>query len=377
MMKKKTRITACLMAGVLVLGVSAGAAFGSANGYSSYKDAVMALALEEENFTAQGAMSLKVDGKELLTADIRYAQDGVNRSIDAASTEYEDSTHYFDTTLNGTEIWFNEEDPIYHQAQVERSDTTLFGYDQSDEWNSRMVNFLSLAADTVAGELKNNFVQVGKEDGKTLYQVSIAGSQVPSLVNAGLSLFAYSTAGDHYNNDGYMTFDKYHEAEIAYYEKTTGKTVSDAVREAKEIGYSETFYQEHEAEMDAISEAGAVMWDHYNEILNEKGNVGVLYIKNDGSYDYYATWQEYVSAHREECGLDYYVAQEMTLQKVDCDFALDKDSRLTDNTITATFQTTDAEGGHHTLEITGTVAVTDYGTTQIQPLDTGDRTRNT
>ena len=40
----------------------------------------------------------------------------------------------------------------------------------------------TIAADTVVGELKNNFVQVGKEDGATLYQVEIAKNQVPSLV---------------------------------------------------------------------------------------------------------------------------------------------------------------------------------------------------
>ena len=44
-MKKRNRITVCLVAGVLILAVSAGAAFGSVNGYSTYKEAVKALAL--------------------------------------------------------------------------------------------------------------------------------------------------------------------------------------------------------------------------------------------------------------------------------------------------------------------------------------------
>ena len=69
--------------------------------------------------------------------------------------------------------------------------------DQDDEMARRMVNFMEIAADTVVGELKNNFVQVGKEDGATLYQVEIAKNQVPSLVNAGLSLFAYSVGQSH------------------------------------------------------------------------------------------------------------------------------------------------------------------------------------
>lgn len=43
-MKKRNRLTICLVAGVLILAVSATAAFGSVNGYSKYKEAVKALA---------------------------------------------------------------------------------------------------------------------------------------------------------------------------------------------------------------------------------------------------------------------------------------------------------------------------------------------
>ena len=35
---KKRKLTVCLLAGVLVLAVSAGAAYGSVNGYAAYKD---------------------------------------------------------------------------------------------------------------------------------------------------------------------------------------------------------------------------------------------------------------------------------------------------------------------------------------------------
>lgn len=55
-MKKRNRITVCLVAGVLILAVSAGAAFGSVNGYSTYKEAVKALALKTDNVTMQGSM---------------------------------------------------------------------------------------------------------------------------------------------------------------------------------------------------------------------------------------------------------------------------------------------------------------------------------
>lgn len=377
-MKKRSRLMVCLVAGVLILAVSATAAFGSANGYSSYKNAVMDLALKEENFTAKGTVEVKLDGKAFTTMDVNYAQDGVNRSTCTSTTEDGETYIHWDTTLNGVDTWFSSESDVYWQAQVDRDNTSLLGYGKNDEMQSRLINFLSIAADTVAGDLKNNFVQAGSQDGKDLYQVSISGSQVPSLVNAGLSLFAYEAAGGDNYDCGQITWDNYWAAEIAYYEKTTGETLSQELKTGLMEGYDEAFYEAHKAEINKLDEASDKMYDHYNEILEQKGNVGVVYVKDDGSYDYYPTWMDYLAAQKGQGvdNMEYYIAKELTLEKVDCTVSLDKDGRLTDNQITATFQATDAKGGRHTLEVTGNVTVSGYGTTQIQPLDVGDRTKS-
>ena len=254
-MKKRTRIIACLTAGVLILAVSATAAFGSANGYSSYKNAVMDLALKEENFSAKGTVEVKLDGKAFTTMDVNYAQDGVNRSTCTSTTEDGETYIHWDTTLNGVDTWFSSESDVYWQAQVDRDNTSLLGYDKNDEMQSRLINFLSIAADTVAGDLKNNFVQVGSQDGKDLYQVSISGSQVPSLVNAGLSLFAYEAAGGDNYDCGQITWDNYWAAEIAYYEKTTGETLSQELKTGLMEGYDEAFYEAHKAGLKTATHA--------------------------------------------------------------------------------------------------------------------------
>ena len=75
-MKKRNRVMTCLIAGVLVLAVSATAAFGSVNGYSRYKEAVKALALEEENFSAVGTMEMTMDGETVWTMGAEMALDG-------------------------------------------------------------------------------------------------------------------------------------------------------------------------------------------------------------------------------------------------------------------------------------------------------------
>lgn len=56
-MKKRNRVTICLVAGVLILAVSAAAAFGSVNGYSRYKEAVKNLLLESDTSLPREAWS--------------------------------------------------------------------------------------------------------------------------------------------------------------------------------------------------------------------------------------------------------------------------------------------------------------------------------
>lgn len=373
-MKKRNRVTICLAAGVLVLAVSAAAAFGSANGYAAYKDALLSLALEEENFTAKGSLSVKMDSAEVVAADLAYAQDGVNRS--SRMTGHQGSTTYdqYNTTLNGVNTWFNGDSQLYYEAQVSREATTLLSYDKNDEMSSRLVNFLSIAADTVMGDLKNNFVQIGSQDGKDLYQVAISGSQVPSLVNAGLSLVAYECAGggDAYDNVCYENDTK---TRLAYYEKTTGETLSQEFKNNILNGYSDEWYLANQDQVEKFFEvSGGDMYDSYSQILDDKGG-GILYVKADGSYDYFTSMKDYLAAHPEMAAdnLEYYVGKDLALDQVDCTFSLDSQGRVADTQLTVTFQTVDADGGRHTMEVSGDVTLSDYGTTTVVPLDVGDR----
>ena len=52
---------------------------------------------------------------------------------------------------------------------------------------------------------------------------------------------------------------------------------------------------------------------------------------------------------------------------------MDDKGNLTSIQITVNFNTTDQDGEHHTLVITGDVTISNYGTTTVQPLDVGDR----
>ena len=99
-MKSKRRLGICLAVGILVLAVSAAAAFGSVNGYARYKQAVKDLLLREDNFTVQAQTHLSVDGERLLSVQMQKPASTVpitagkttagraTRSTAPCSTEY-------------------------------------------------------------------------------------------------------------------------------------------------------------------------------------------------------------------------------------------------------------------------------------------------
>lgn len=375
-MKKRNRLTICLVAGVLILAVSATAAFGSVNGYSRYKEALKALALKTENFTVNGTMSMTYDGKEVTKIVGDYAMDGANHATHSKVWSEGEEQERYETYLNGVRTSFNVNDRYYYQNEyVAGNSFNLLGIDNDDEMMNRLVNFTEIATDTVMGELKNNFVQMGKENGATLYQVEIAKNQVPSLVNAGLSLFAYSV-GTSNRMDGAVIYENYGASVLTYYEKTTGETLSQEFKDGYINGGSSEWYKANQELINKVDNVNSENWEEtYYKVLSDKGNTGIVYVKSDGSYTYYTDYEAYVAAHPNEGTRDFddYVGQDMSLETVLCKFGVDDTGKLMSNNLQVTFQTTDKKGENHTLVITVDAAFSAYGSTAIQPLDVGGR----
>lgn len=383
-MKKRNRITVCLVAGVLILAVSAGAAFGSVNGYSTYKEAVKALALKTDNVTMQGSMKATLDGKEFVSMTGELAIDGKNKSSHVISSEFGgQKEERYDTTLGNTETWFNADSKYYNQYTCDKDQTAedsnnLLGISADDEMSKRMVNFMEIAADTVMGDLKNNFVQLGKDGDKTQYQIEISKDQVPSLVNAGLSLFAYSVAADE-GTDWGVYYEDYNASMLNTYEKLSGNKLSEEFRN----GYlqrddSAVWYDKNEKQineiLDFLSEKD---WErqYYDQLDNKQG--GIVFVKTDGTSVYYKDYKSYAKANPKmvEDDMSTYLGQDMVLKTAQCKFGVDKNGNLTNNTLTATFTTTDQDGKNHELVVTADVTLSNYGTTTVQKLDTGDRVK--
>lgn len=383
-MKKRNRITVCLVAGVLILAVSAGAAFGSVNGYSTYKEAVKALALKTDNVTMQGSMKATLDGKEFVSMTGEMAIDGKNKSSHVISSEFGgQKEERYDTTLGNTDTWFNADSKYYSQYTFQTDDTTektsgLLGISTDDEMTNRMVNFMEIAADTVMGDLKNNFVQLGKDGDKTQYQIEISKDQVPSLVNAGLSLFAYSVAADE-GSDWGVYYEDYNASMLNAYEKLSGNKLSEEFRNGylQRATYN-AWYDQNEKQineiLDFLSEKD---WErqYYDQLENKQG--GIVFVKTDGTSVYYKDYKSYAKANPKmvEDDMSTYLGQDMVLKTAQCKFGVDKNGNLTNNTLTATFTTTDQDGKNHELVVTADVTLSNYGTTTVQKLDTGDRTK--
>ena len=386
-MKKRNRITVCLVAGVLILAVSAGAAFGSVNGYSTYKEAVKALALKTDNVTMQGSMKATLDGKEFVSMTGEMAIDGKNKSSHVISSEFGgQKDEYYDTTLGNTDTWFNADSKYYNEHTYDNDQTAedrnnLLGVSADDEMSKRMVNFMEIAADTVMGDLKNNFVQLGKDGDKTQYQIEISKDQVPSLVNAGLSLFAYSMTADE-GTDWGVYYEDYEASMMNAYEKLSGNKLSEEFRNGylreDDTADSEVWRDQNEKQIheivDFLSEKD---WErqYYDQLENKQG--GIVFVKTDGTSVYYKDYKSYAKANPKmvEDELSSYTGQDMVLKTAQCKFGVDKNGNLTNNTLTATFTTTDQDGKNHELVVTADVTLSNYGTTTVQKLDTGDRTK--
>ena len=265
---KRNKLMVCLVAGVLILAVSVTAAFGSVNGYARYKSALKALAFEETNFTANGTMTFSVDGKDVATVEVDAklaAPDYAYHSKSVAGGEVvsEDYT----TVLNGAETWFRGESDHYYVYENHGMQSNLMNYDPDDEWESRFLSFMEIAADTVMGDLKNNFVQVGKENGSDLFQVEISQSQVPALINAGLSLIAYSVAEGQSNWN--VTYEDYDQVLINYYEEVTGTTLPAEFKAGftDPEGFTDDWWQANEAALDEFYKVVDGAYEKYEGIL--------------------------------------------------------------------------------------------------------------
>lgn len=361
--KRMTRGIVCGLVGVLVLSVSAFAAYGSTSGYGKYKDAVTNLVVNSDNMTMKVSSDLSYDGDMPFKTVMVYKQDGKNSSTHEKdmSKGSEGSDEYFYSVIDGTATSFFKDSDEYSQFPDESDGTFL----NMGKYSDKVVKFASLFADTVLGDLKNNVVLVGDEDGIRSYSLDVSAEQVPALINAGIDLVLTQE-----NTSSYTTYED-HEATFAlYYEKIKGEKCPDDFFDMANSG-------EHDELWDVMDEVTTAMDEEYNKILTEQYNgEGILYVKSDGSYTVYPTYSEYVMENDYGTpNFEAYLGKNAVLDGVKFNFSLDEKDRLVSNDMTISFSSTDNKGKAHDLQCSFALKVSDYGTTQVTPFDVGNRTK--
>lgn len=350
--------------GVLLLSVSAFAAYGSTSGYGKYKDAVKTLVTNTDNVTGAMNAVLKYDGKVVNEYTIQGKLDGKSTySHELSKTNGETDYEMFSATIKGVTTSYNVDDSGYDQYESGYDNSPFFG-----EASSKLVSFAELLADTVLGDLKNNVVLVSSADGVSNYKLELSAEQIPAIVNAAIALM---TVSDN-SNTGWVTYEDSDATYAGYYKGTAGESLPE--------DYFDDLYENgSDAQWDQYNEIWNKMDEKYQELLREEyHNNVIINVKADGSYTVYDSYDVYA----EECllgsgSIENYLNDNAALSKVVCNFAINGEQRLIANDFAVTFDTTDTKGVSHQVEFLIKVKLSDYGKTVISPLDVGGRTLRT
>ena len=348
--------------GVLVLSVSALAAYGSTSGYGKYKAAVKTLVTSAQNMTCKVETALVYDGKTVSADTVETLIDGKNGSVHEVNV-INGETQYdtYNTTIDGTTTSFDQSNTYYDEYK-NGDFYNSFGFGENAD---KFVNFGELLADTVLGDLKNNVVLVSSENGLSSYTMDLNAEQIPPVINAGL---AFMTATDNMGV-GWVEYEDSDASYANYYKETTGKDLPD--------GYFDELYSSNDQDTwDEYNQIWAKMDDQYQKILTDKYNSDViLYVKTDGSYKAYTSYDAYAEECLTDSGyISNYLTDSAALNNVAVNFTVNDKNQLIRNDFTLTFQTADTKGKSHEIVYKISAQFSDYGTTKVSPLDVGGRT---
>lgn len=200
--KKRLIVATSLVAGICVFAGAVFANYSASNGYSVYKKALINM-IGLQNYTLEVSGSASIDGEVFSSGVSRelYAAEGdvnLNQSsttYDVMGGEYGDEMYFQDGVRY--QIWRNSEgvhtsiydgnDDYYTRRDPVDFSTLAGGMTGDEDTDSRMIRFMELLADTLVGDIKNNFVYLSGDENSSKYQLQLDSVQIPELFNAGLS----------------------------------------------------------------------------------------------------------------------------------------------------------------------------------------------
>lgn len=358
----------CLILGAVLLCSAAVANIGNAGGYEAYKDGLIGL-LSLDNFSGKIRLEALFDGESIVAMTYTEKMNpsaGVGEAAGYTSTMVDSHHDEINTAFSLDEAWrvVNPDDHISERKYTSYSFIDYPDYFGSDTWNidatnslngiiddfyvdpndesmAKIVNLLEMAADLVVGDLKNNFVYLGEEDGFHSYRVSLTGSQLPEIVNALISLL----------------FD-----DALYYGAADGYEVIRAV----ELNLGEL----SEAEWNRYYE----LWDEAHALIGAASDP-VCYVitedltiaRYDSAEDYYKTITD-LTAEMLLDDMDLFIRLldgEPEITSAICTLKVDENGMLVENNLEGTVEFELLSGEKHSITVKIDGWLEDVGTTTI------------
>lgn len=328
--KRYFKTIVCLILGAVLLTGSALANYENASGYTKLKNGILNM-LTVENFSAEVNYSLNINGAVLDSqqAEYKYDRNG--------------STSEYTKNLNSdysSEYWIqdgfgiskhSDSYSVYPAYSKGFNDDYLSGTKEDNDMADKMVSFAELLCDTLVGDLKNNFVLVSTENGLSTYQIDLGKEQIPELIQLGLNLMFSS-----YSSGGYTTYEEYDDSKTdeeweALYEETDG-------------------------------------------VLAEHDYEGVVYVRKDGTIEYFATEGEFYQATGNVDATDLNSLYSLfysdpSISGASCTATLDSEGRLSYIKASGILSGKDKNGNEQSATLDFEFNFHDYGTTSIEPFD--------
>jgi hypothetical protein len=345
--KKHFNTAVCFIVGIVILSTAAFANYGNANGYTAYKEALKNI-IYLDNYTLKLDVSLYDNDTRVVTADasVKYDENGeVMQHMKASiSSEYDSLS-----TDETSETWLAvDNDPLtnatgkYVSYSSYGNNTWNIGRSSYNQYSSfitdfrgddrvaSVMNFGEKLVDLFVGDLKNNFVYTGGEDGNKDYQIILGKQQIPEIITAGISL-VYS-----------MSKSEYHPSVIYNFS-------------------SETVYDD--PENNTYSKA--------YDLVAENGGEGVAVIRGNDDIAYYGSMEEYYLSDDFEYDPtdlnDFFttMSQEPVIESVECYVTLDENGYIVSNSVSGSLRVTNIFGETKIFKLSVSLSMEDIGTTKI------------
>jgi len=225
---KKATIALSFIAGACLFFTTALADMTLGTGYDRLKEAAKRTSAQMENgldsYTLESVLSTKLNGTVMYESKDLLKVDTINRVSETLNehTRYnEDKYTWYTYNDETTYAYKSSEDDQFYVAMRTRKDWTPF----SDPFREEITADMERIVDALVGNLKDSVMVEEAANGGKIYSGSLSEVQVPTLVNAVLSLLFKQTSYDWFG--GYRNEDIPRLSEDIYVSRISGRAEED------------------------------------------------------------------------------------------------------------------------------------------------------